>query len=477
MRWKLLCRSLALLLAGVVGCKQVGYLNTDDVERYKELGLPPDLDKEPCLAKPVTPPGQAPGTIFDPDRPIRYMSLAESIAIALEQGTVGNTSTQIGNLFGQIPSVQTSIDQPSNFQSNAGGRVGVSDSIKVLRLDPAIVGAGIEGSLSRFDAVFTSSMNWTTTDRPIATVEDVIQAGANQTSINQQDATPSFALLKPLPTGGIAGITFSVPYEKSNLAAPVNPAYRPDLQFSLEQPLLQGFGVDINQIKPNTPGSILNPGIINTQPTAEGILITRIRFDQQRAEFERLCQYMVTNVEQAYWNLFYAYWNLYAQEQGLRQAFEALRIQQARFNAGRLAVMDLAQSRGQYETFRAQRLQALNDVLDLERQFRAMLGMQTNDGVRLVPSDQPTLAPFKPDFNTAMQEALALRPEILQARQEVKVAQLNLKRRRTTCSPTCGARSPTTSTRSERGWMERTPATLSGTYRPITSTTGRPDCG
>ncbi len=52
--------------------------------------------------------------------------------------------------------------------------------------------------------------------------------------------------------------------------------------------------------------------------------------------------------------------------------------------------------------------------------------MQGDDGTRLVPSDQPTLAPFYPDWVAAQEEALAARPELTLCRQEVKAAQMNL---------------------------------------------------
>src|SRR5262249_22224638 len=94
-----------------------------------------------------------------------------------------------------------------------------------------------------------------------------------------------------------------------------------------------------------------------------------------------------------------------------------------------------AQSRGQYELFRSQRLQAISGtgtggnpvgVLEKERQLRKLIGLQSEDGYRLVPSDLPTLASYQPDWNSALQEALANRPELYLARQEVKVAQLQL---------------------------------------------------
>jgi hypothetical protein len=53
-------------------------------------------------------------------------------------------------------------------------------------------------------------------------------------------ATVSTQLVKPLPTGGLAGITFRTDYELTTQNAAVNPAYQPRLGFVFEQPLLQG---------------------------------------------------------------------------------------------------------------------------------------------------------------------------------------------------------------------------------------------
>ena len=41
----------------------------------------------------------------------------------------------------------------------------------------------------------------------------------------------------------------------------------------------------------------------------EGILITRLRLDQNRANFDQQVNYMLANVEAAYWNLYAAYYN------------------------------------------------------------------------------------------------------------------------------------------------------------------------
>jgi outer membrane protein TolC len=416
MRWKTMVTGLALALASAVGCKQQCFLAECDHDHYiKDLALPPNLPCDPSVSIiPSMSQIAAPATVISPERPVRYMSLAEAIAMALEHGTPGS------------PALNGTTNP--NLLTFAGRAVFDSQpNIRALSLDPAAVAADIEASLSKFDARWLTSMTWSVTDEP--TGNNVLQSFQNG-----DHATLSSSLLKPLPTGGVAGITFSTVY--TNLTQPtagiVNPAYRPNLQFQFEQPLLQGFGVEINQLRSAHPGSVLTP--FQTNPLAErssggveGILITRLRFDQQRAEFEFFVNTMVVNVEVAYWNLYGSYWALYSREQALRQAFEAWKINRERFEAGRIAIQDVAQTRQQYELFRAQRLQALGTVIDNERNLRTLVGLPIEDGTRLVPVDTPTLAPYQPDWSTSINEALALRPELVIARQDVKFRQLDLR--------------------------------------------------
>ncbi|MGH9676739.1 MAG: TolC family protein, partial [Candidatus Acidiferrum sp.] len=366
MRWKSLCGKLALLLAGVCGCSRPCYLSCEDYVASNTMAASGLSELDPKLStKSTLDACAAPQTVIDPERPIRYLSLAEAIAIALEQGTTGNQTAALSNLAGgNAAGIQTSSDQLVSFN---GRSIGASDSIRVLALDPASVGVGIEQSLSKFDAQWVTSTSWQNTDRPVGTAIDQFQTGNAVTNdIRQLDANVSTGIIKPLPTGGVAGITFSNSYSLTNLAAPVNPAYKPDLQFAFEQPLLQGYGTEINELRAAHPGSqLLNllPGVANAaSPTAEGILITRIRYDQSRAEFQRNVHSMLVNVEIGYWNLYNTYWQLYSQEQGMRQAYEAWKIKGAQFAAGRGTTAELAQARGQYELFRGQRMSALGDL-------------------------------------------------------------------------------------------------------------------
>lgn len=407
-----------LLVGGAVGCKQRLFLTEADYQGVYKVPMPREFENDVTAGTAPLKAGTSPtpATVIDPARPMRYMSLQEALAYALENGSTGS-AVGLGRGAGANLVVN---DQLVSFtgQSAAG-----DDSIRAFALDPAVTGANIERALSKFDARFVTSLNWSYRDDAVANTFQNLQNGdtANVTS----------SLFKPLPTGGLAGLTFSTDYSKlsspptQNFAV-INPSYRPRLAATFEQPLLQGFGIGINQLLGQHPGSITQ----NLRPSggqgAEGILVTRIRFEQSKAEFERNLNILALNVELAYWSLYGAYFNLYSREQALRQAFIAFQFNKTRYEAGRIPVQDLAQTRAQLELFRGQRITSMGQVLEAERQLRGAIGLPVEDGQRLVPADSPTLSPFVPDWNASVQECLTMKPELVIARQDLKARQLDV---------------------------------------------------
>jgi outer membrane protein TolC len=413
MRCKTVIAALVFSLAATTGCTRPIYLSENEAQTWSRLQLPPRVDVDPEVAyKPdESTLISKPATDDNPERPIHYLTLAEAFATAMEKGTVGSQSPNSPG----IPN--------DNLVTFAGATVGGSDAIRAFALDPAIVGANIEASLSKFDAQLSSALTFSTTDQPIGSALQTIQGSGNN-AIKNQNGDFKTSLLKPLPTGGVAGITFDVPYQFTNLNARVNPSYTPTLQFQFEQPLLQGFGVEINQLRASHPGSILTP--FNTASRVEGILIARLRFDQERTEFERLVHQQLLNVEAAYWNLYASYYNLYARNTGLSQAYNVLKVLTEQEKRGRIRKDVLEQFRGQYEQFRSQRVTAIGQVLESERRLRTLMGLPIEDGTRLVPADTPTVDRYLPDWDSAVRETLALRPELMLARQDLKFRQLDL---------------------------------------------------
>jgi outer membrane protein TolC len=421
-RTKWLKRALAGVLAvGAAGCKQQLFLEPGDYHDALKVQLPKALETNPHdPIVPGTVEKLAPvNTVADFARPPRNLTLRECVAVAIEQGNIGSQAQQAS---------QFGFKSEGLGQFTGRGASG-TDSVRAFAVDPAIAGAEVERSLSKFDTRWVTTMQWQKIDQPVA---------AQFVSFQQQRdaATLSSTLAKPLPTGGVAGITFSTDYSKFGTAASqqfgqlINPNYTPRLQFTFEQPLLRLFGVEINQIAgtgPFSEGSLLLGGIRPAGGVGtEGILITRIRQDQTKADFEAKINFLLVNVEAAYWNLYAAYYNLYAQEEGYRQAYEGYRYTKTRVEIGSDEPQRLHQIQAQVHRFQGQVIQARGQVLESERQLRGLMGLRSDDGTRLVPIDEPTLAAYTPDFHEAANEAIALRPELVIARADLKFRQLDI---------------------------------------------------
>jgi len=421
--WKRAAACIILILAVALGCQKQCFLSQSDFQNAQPGGIPLDLECNPSYPI-VPPPGSTPSptTVEDTKREPRYLSLREAIAVALENGTVGIENPANPGLAN---------DTLGGFQ---GAAVVSADAIRVLALDPAIVATNIETSLSKFDTLWNTSLIWNRTETPLGISPTTFtQTGGFLRNVAADNLTFNSSLEKPLPTGGTAGITFNLSSQWNTPASPINPAVQPSIQFAFEQPLLQGFGVEINQLLPAHPGSKLMP--FATGNTGEGILITRIRLDQQRAEFERNVNYLLLNVEAAYWNLHGAYFQLYSREEAMRYAYEVWRLTKEGQNVREVRIQNLEQDRLLYEQLRSQRMTALGQILESERQLRSLLGMKIEDGYRLVPTDTPAMTPYAPDWKVSLDETLAQRPELILARQDLKFRQLDLIRQRNSLLP------------------------------------------
>jgi outer membrane protein TolC len=364
------------------------------------------------------------------------MSLEEAVAISLENGTPsgrGGLQGQ-GGSYGGISDDQMMTFQPGSQSLNLGS----TDRLRVLALNPAIAATSMEASLARFDAIWSTSMNWSATDQ--------LQQGL-QSFNNGQAAQFQSSIVKHFPAGTLANVSFLTNY--TDLSRPpsgqfqvLNPQYTTQLQLGIEQPLWRFFGTEINALQPRTLSFLgsaapqqaaaayqqqqaIVSGFTTVLPI-EGILVSRLRFDQNRAEFERNVQVLVLNVEVAYWNLYNAYGKLYSNEEVMRIAHKAWQINKAKFDAGTIGPANYYPVLAQYEEFRGERLRSLGEVIEAERTLRAILGMLVEDGTRIVPITAPTLAPYPPDWECALKESLNLRPELVLARENVRYHQYQL---------------------------------------------------
>jgi outer membrane protein TolC len=362
-------------------------------------------------------------TVVSPETDPRPISLAECLALALENGRTGEFFDAAGS------DRRTSVTGSGRASSGADA----SDSIRVFAYDPGMMNTEIQQSMARFDTIWDTGFNWKRTNQLSGILMPT--PADNFLLKNQLDAVGfNTSLLKPLPTGGVAGVTFSTDYaNQAGLPSDqfVNPGYRPLVGIVFEQPLLRGAGVPINQILDSHPGGYRNP--FATSNRAPGIMLARIGHVKSQLEFERRLHEVVFRVEEAYWNLYCAYWELHSRENGIKQAHHAWLIAKNKQAGGGLGDADLGMIEEQYHFFRTQRLEALGrgsggraGVLEAERHLRYVIGLPAEDGTRLVPTDTPDPLSVNLDWQLAHQEAAQHRPELRQIHEDIKAAQLSL---------------------------------------------------
>src|SRR5262249_44624100 len=139
MRAKALVFTLAMTFAMMTGCAQRFWISDHDYDLFHARNaLPLGAERDPYLSvKPTTDFREKPPAIIDPpEREPRPISLAECIAIALERGSTGIQSVRQPGAINE--------DLLGVTAGGAAFQYVATDSIRVLTLNPALVGAVID---------------------------------------------------------------------------------------------------------------------------------------------------------------------------------------------------------------------------------------------------------------------------------------------------------------------------------------------
>ena len=309
------------------------------------------------------------------------------------------------------------------------------------KYDPAITEAdpryGVEGALSAYDTTLSASTFFEKNDKAL---NNVFFGGG--TRLLRQDAMVIQAqLTKRAMTGTEFTLRDYIDYDANNSPGNQFPhAYQNNIEMEFRHPLLRGGGIDFNQLA----GPSNTPGVVN------GVIIARINTDISLGEFEISVRDLVSDVENAYWDLYYGYRDLDAKIMARDSALETWRRIRALYENGRRGgeAEKEAQAREQYFRYQAEVENALSGrllngthtnngsqggtfqsnhgVYVAERRLRMLLGIPINDGRLIRPADEPSLARVDYDWEETLVEALDRRPEIRRQRWQIKKRELEL---------------------------------------------------
>lgn len=370
----------------------------------------PDLDA--CLD--IPPPAEAPPLGIAADGPREYwdLELDEALRIALTNSKV---LADIGGVLLRAPDSAGTVYGPA-----------------LQETDPRY---GVEAALSAFDAEFSASAFFEGNDRALNNE----YTGGGTRLLVQDAAVFQAQLSKRTATGAEIALRKYIDYDSNNAPGNAYPSvWNANPELEVRVPLLQGAGAEFNRIA----GPSQTPGLYN------GVLIARVNTDISLADFEKsVCDYS-SNVENAYWDLYFAYRDLDSKIIARDAALETWRRIRALYEAERVGgeAEKEAQAREQYFRFQEEVQDALTGRLVegthtyngsppgtfrgsggvhvSERRLRLLMGVAINDGRLIRPIDEPPVAPVRFDWYQVVSEALSRRPEVRQQKWRIKLRQL-----------------------------------------------------
>ncbi len=326
------------------------------------------------------------------------------VEVLREQWSDQRAEDLYGRYFGLLsddsPEQAVSLEQcvALALQNNTGLRVG--------RLNPILATNEVRRARSVFDPAIFAGIGKSRSTDPLTNDNALLPDGLIRTFRN--DVTWNAGVRKTLISGG----QLSTEWTNRRTTAPPSvlavlvPEYSTELNLSLNQPLLRGFGWRYALLQVDV---------------AENV--------EEAAYYEYAAQVanLVSAVESRYWTLVLADENVTVEKQGLELARELLRQNQGRFDVGALPRTAVLESEAEVARREANLVRAEN----LRRIARDALSNLVNAGdddstdtLLLKPTERPRLPEYEIDTRRSFESAIATRPELIAARLDVDSKQL-----------------------------------------------------
>ncbi len=224
------------------------------------------------------------------------------------------------------------------------------------------------------------------------------------------DVNANLRLQKQLRTGAQFTIDFTNNRFVSNAEfQSLVPQYRPELLFSLNQPLLRNFGANFAYLLVDI-----------TNLTSEAAAYA---YRAELADF-------VKRVIEAYWAVVFARQNLQVQEQSLELARQTLRENRERVRIGLLAPVAVKEAESQAALREEQVIVASNALDNARRALRQVVYLRRGDTFvpeSVEPVEDPRTAPVTVEAESALAVALERRPEIVAQNLELRSRNLTVR--------------------------------------------------
>jgi outer membrane protein TolC len=408
----------AVLMAGCIGTdKDLKYFNEADVTYHKNVAETIDysdvhsgtVQDAAATAPPRTIASRRKDTVVD-------LKLDQAVQTALQNNRIIRTAAGF-----RTPGSFAFTNPPSIY-------------------DPAIQesgvlfgGRGVEAALADFDTTLATSMVWGRNEQ----IQNNVFLSGGQTPGNtlaQETGAFQSGLSKTFADGGSVQVFNNWNYLGQNVLGQLFPSvYTGAVGVQYTRPLWAGSGTEFTRIAGPPRGAF---GAITG--VSQGVVIARINNDITLADFEVSVRNLVSDVQNAYWNLYLAYRQYdtaVVARNSAKQTWQEAAAKKAVGGISGFLLQDESQALDQYYAAQALVNEKLNDIYTSEVQLRRLMGLPVNDGRIFRPADEPTMGEFSPDWDLALSEALVRRVELRRQKWQIKSLELQLKAAKSLTNP------------------------------------------
>ncbi len=186
----------------------------------------------------------------------------------------------------------------------------------------------------------------------------------------------------------------------------INPSYNSGLTLGLQQPLLRGFGEEV-----------------------QTAFLKSSQKQQEAATYQvnNEAANLAADVKRAYWNLVFAWQDIGVQQISLKLARKLLQETEAKINAGRLAQVEIYQPRSEVARREEQLISAERAIGTAEDELKLLLNSD-KWMTRFQPTDQPATKPVELDPAVILENALKNRPDLKAADLQVQATEFEKKK-------------------------------------------------
>jgi outer membrane protein TolC len=266
---------------------------------------------------------------------------------------------------------------------------------------------------SKFDATFEINLS----------EEEEVRQQSNAFSSPVKSRNKShnwdFSLTQKLVTGADYKLSFTNDRNRTNsVTAGLNPSYFTEMVFSLTQPLLKNFGIDL---------------------TKRNIYIANNEVNISDYVFEDKVIDIISDVENVYWDLVFSIEDLAVKKKSLERARNLERQVKAQVAVGTMAEIETLQAQSEVASRDESLLVAQDLIQDNEDKIKNILNIDygSEEGLKAIhPSDRPEMVADEINLNQAIKDTLLNRPDYLGKKKELENKNILVKFRENQLYPT-----------------------------------------